>query len=167
MAKVARVGSGTAKLHLDWLHENGFLDVKRMANLRLFRADYSRKVFSRFKIAFNVAEIERSGLAEHLLKELHSQRSDVVSMVLLGPFSRGENDRRSKMDILIICKSRKPKINARKSGKLVNAELNVQCFTLKLWKETAGKDRAFYDRVISDGIPLFGKMPLLNDVALE
>jgi predicted nucleotidyltransferase len=156
VAKRAGVGTGTARSCLNWLVNSRFLELEKKGNLFLFKADFKAHVFRHFKLAFNILNIEKSGLPEFL-----GRLSGIGSAVIYGSFARGENDSKSDLDLLIIGTARNvPEI--RIYAKRVGSEINSISFTPAEWRNKAKKDRPFYERVIMDGIALVGEIPVVR-----
>ncbi len=161
-ARIAKVGPGTAKMQLDWLLKKRFLERKKKGNLYLFKADYKHSVFSRFKTAFNIMGIESSGMIEYMLKECKKKGLNVLSLVLYGSFARGENDSKSDMDILVVSKDGKPAFDTNRLKRYSKAEVNILFYTIDEWRQKAKKDKPFYERIVIEGIPLSGNLPVVE-----
>ena len=80
---------------------------------------------------------------------------------MYGSSARGEDTKKSDIDTLII--SRKPiKLKPFKSEKKIGRELTFVAYTLHEWRKKAYTDKPFYDRVIIDGIVLYGEKPVVK-----
>lgn len=156
VAKEAGVGSGTAKACLDWLAERSFLERERKGNLFLFKSDFKAQVFRHFKVALNVLKIEESGLVKGI-----ERLPGISSAVLFGSFARGENDKKSDLDILIVGTTRH-RLDLGPFSERIGSEINVISFTSSEWKRKAKEDKPFYERVVMDGIALVGEIPVLE-----
>ena len=154
-AEKADVGTGTARSCLNWLVDEGFLELEKKGNLCLFRANFRAQVFRYFKVAFNVLKIEKSGLARFLGK-----LPGMESAVVYGSFARGENDKKSDLDLLVVSRGKVPALGTYE--KRIGCEINAVCFTPAEWRNKSRKDEPFYERVIMDGIALAGEIPVVR-----
>lgn len=155
VAKMAKVSTATAKACLDFLFENRFLKKEKIGNLLLFKSDYESQVFRHFKIAFNVFLLESSGLAYFLKENINA-----TSIVVYGSFARGEDDEKSDIDILIISYEKKS-FDLSSFEKKLKRKIKMLHYNANQWKEKAKTDKPFYERVLLDGIALYGNPPVV------
>lgn len=155
VAKMAKVSTATAKTCLDFLFENKFLKKEKIGNLLLFKADYEPQVFRRFKMAFNVLSLESSGLADFLKENISA-----TSVVVYGSFARGEDDEKSDIDILVIAYEKKV-LDLSGFEKKLKRKIKLLYYNPNQWKEKAKTDKPFYDRILLDGIALYGNPPVV------
>lgn len=77
----------------------------------------------------------------------------------VGATARGEDDMKSDLDLPII--SKKKNIDLSRFEAKLKREINYIIYTPAQWNEKAKKDKPFYDRIIVDGIVLFGEFPVI------
>lgn len=154
-AKIAKVSTQTAKLQLDWLARNEFLKKETLGNLYLFKANYGSQSFRYFKIAFNIFELEKSGLIEYL-----RGKYEINSLVVFGSFAKGEDTPESDIDILLITNS-KEKPDMIEYIKRLKKDISLLQYSYKEWKEKAKKNKPFYEQTLIYGIVLSGSPPVI------
>lgn len=142
VSRAAKVGPSTAKRCLDRLTKEGLLERHRMGNMVLFKASMN-PAFKQIKVADNILRLQGSKIIEELIDEF-----EPLSITLFGSMARGENDSKSDLDLLIL--SRKP-----------SSRGEFLVYTPTKWKEKAKADPAFYERIVTEGIPLLGDLPLV------
>ena len=150
MAKKAGISPSVASGIMEWLVKNRFVERKNIGNLSIFRADYGHNTFKHFKIAMNMLKLENSGFVDYI------SLFEPFSVVLYGSFARGEDDENSDIDILIIS-NRNNLYELQKFEKQLENKINVQVFTPKKWESKTKFDKPFHERVVIEGITLYGQ----------
>ena len=69
----------------------------------LFRANTESYSYKDAKVYYNIKSIRNSGLIEHLDKELHFPEA----IVIFGSCAKGENDKKSDIDLFVISNIKK------------------------------------------------------------
>ena len=155
VAKKAKIGVATSKSCLDYLREKNIVKRKIVGKSHLFSMNLDNYVSRHIKILNSLNTIKNSGLVEELLK----RHRTINSILLYGSLARGDDDEKSDIDILII--SRKPiKLKPLKSH--LKREVTIVAYTLSEWRKKSVTDKPFYDRVIMDGIALYGEKPIVR-----
>jgi len=152
-AKKIGLSPSAVKKYADLLLSENLIVEERRANLRYFKSNIDNPAFRHFKIAHNLGLIEKSGLIKYLVEKI----PNVSSVVLFGSMARGENDKGSDLDLLVI--GSKKQVNLTEYQEKIMGEINMHNFSWGEWKGKASEDRPFHDEVIMNGIPLFGEMP--------
>jgi predicted nucleotidyltransferase len=80
---------------------------------------------------------------------------------LYGSCARGEDDPQSDIDFLIISR-RKEKVELGVSEKHLKRKITMLVYEPREWEEKAKKDKAFYERILIDGILLQGSLPVVK-----
>ncbi len=155
LAEKAGIGVSTAKTFLDYLFSQGIVKKKVIGRSHLYKIDTSNFLARHLKILFSLSELNDSGLVSELKKY------PINSIVLYGSVARGEDDMKSDVDILIVTR-KKSKITPLKAEQKLRRELTILAFTLPEWRMKAREDKVFYDRIITDGIPLVGNIPIVS-----
>ncbi len=156
-AKKARVGVATAKRVLDYLVERGLVKREILGRLYLHRLDNENVLTRQLKRAFSVAEVIESGLVEELL----TVYPHITSVVLFGSVATGTDTSGSDIDVLIISR-RTLHIGPLQAEKKLTRELSLLSCSYPKWKGKAENERAFYESVILDGLPLYGELPVVR-----
>ena len=151
-AKEGDVGVATAKRWLDYLHDNKIINLAVYGRMFQYSLNEESMVTRQIKIAFSVAEISKSGIVQELRK--HPQ---IVSIVLYGSLATGKDSPQSDVDILVIAR-RDIKVNTKTYP---GREVCVTAFTQTEWRNKAKKDKPFYDSIITQGIALYGELPVV------
>lgn len=154
IAKLAQVSSSTAKRFLDFYSEKGLLQKQRKANLVLFKANVENATFRHVKIGYFLLKLRP------LVDYLRSVYSD-SSIILYGSCARGEDDPNSDIDFLILSR-KKEKADLQRFEKQFERKITVLVYAPHEWEEKAVKDRSFYERILTDGIPLQGSLPVVK-----
>jgi predicted nucleotidyltransferase len=154
IAKVAEVSSSTAKRYLDFYEANGFLIRESKANLALFRANVENISFRFMKIALFLFKARP-------LTDFLSEAYSGSSIVLYGSCARGEDGPESDMDLLVVGR-RVEKMDLTRYEDMLGRKINLLIFEPREWEEKAEEDRAFYERVLVDGIVLQGTLPVVS-----
>jgi len=156
LAKKSDIGVATAKRCLDYLLEKDIVKRRIVGKSHLYSLNLENILARHVKILFSLNQIKESGLTEELLKNYPS----ITSIVLYGSAARGEDDPFSDIDILLIS-HKKVKISPLQAEKKLNREMTFLSYTLSEWRRKAKEDKPFYDRVILDGICLYGEKPVI------
>lgn len=157
LARKVELSIFSLKNAVDDLVEEGLLLERREGRLRYLKANMENLFFKRLKIAFNVKKILDSGIVNYL-KETTPATSSVV---LFGSWTKGEDDRKSDIDILLI--GQKPKrINVSDFEIELGRKVELTILRWSEWRKKAKEDRAFYLEVITNGIVFYGNLPVIE-----
>ena len=154
LSNKAGIGVATSKTYLDYLLSKGIVKRKIVGRSHLYSLDSTSFLARSIKTLISLYELNESGIVKELVTKY-----PINSIILYGSVARGEDDSKSDVDILIIS-HRKIRISLKSERKL-NRELSLIVYTLPEWKKKAREDKVFYDRVIVDGIPLYGEIPVV------
>ena len=153
VASHTRVSVSTVKAYLDSLVSDGFLLRSKRANLALFKANMEDPAFKHFKIAHLMRHLRP--LIRHL-----RQKYEKSSIILYGSCARGEDDKDSDIDLLII--GRAEKVELTDFEKKFNRTITVLVYSYQDWEEKAKQDEAFYESIITDGLVTQGNLPVIK-----
>jgi len=156
LAKKANVSVFSAKKAIDELiKEKILIEIKR-GKMRYVKANTSNLFFRHLKIAFSIKKIEESGLIEYLIKNVPA----IHSIILFGSMARGEDDENSDVDLLVI--GQRKKLDLSKFEKKVGREIRAIIMRWGEWRIKAKEDKAFYIEITTNGIVLYGNMPVIE-----
>lgn len=144
ISKLTNLSPSSVKTSLDLLKKNDLIIEERLANLRRISANSNNNILKQFKVLTNVEFIEPA------IKKLLPANT----IVLFGSFAKGENDKDSDIDILIIT-------NKKEKTRLTEIKgfpLQIIYRTPAQWNKMKENDEAFVDE-IRRGIVLKGEMP--------
>lgn len=144
------------KKYADLLVNEGVIKEERKANLRYFKININNLFVKQLKIAFNLNVLLKSGLIDFLKENL----ANISSIVLFGSMSKGENDKNSDVDILVIGKEKY--INLGEFEEKINRDITLHIFSWSEWNRKAKEDNAFYFEIIANGLALYGELPLIK-----
>lgn len=153
VASHAKVSVSTVKAYLDSLVRDEFLLRSKRANLALFKANIENAAFRHFKIAYFLRRV--GPLIEHL-----KQNYENSSIILYGSCARGEDDKDSDIDLLII--GRAGIVELTDFERKFNRTITLAVFTYQDWEEKAKQDEAFYESIIADGLVIQGNLPVIR-----
>jgi len=154
VARSAEVGSATAKRFLDFYVEEDFLQMQRKANLALFKANVENPAFRYMKVGYLITKVR--SLMDYL-EEVYPNSS----VVLYGSCARGEDDPKSDIDLLVISR-KKGKAELGTFERRLRRKITLLVYAPDEWDEKARKDRAFYERILIDGITMKGNLPVVR-----
>ena len=156
VSEMLNISTSTAHEYLTKMHKEGLLIKKEVGKTHLYSINIENVLARYMKIIISLAELNVSRIVDEIRKE----NSSVISIVLYGSTARGDDDEKSDFDILIISR-KKEKIGGLRSQRSVKRIINLEQYMLSEWKRKASDDKIFYDKVIVDGIPLFGEIPIV------
>ncbi len=156
LAKNTKLSPYAVKKYCDLLIKKDLLIDEKKANLRYFRANINNLFFKHLKIAFNINLILKSGLIDFLKDNL----VNVSSIVLFGSMAKGDDDKKSDVDILVIGKEKH--LNLNKIEEIIGKEITLHISSWSKWNKKAKVDKAFYFEIISHGIVLYGGVPIVK-----
>lgn len=154
IAKVSDVGVGTAKTCLDYLQSKNIVEKIVVGRNYSYKLSIDNVLTRYVKTTFSIGKILGSGL----IGEIVEKHPYVISIVLYGSVARGDDDSKSDIDILIISR-RKIVLKPLTAEKKIDKELTFLTYTIPEWRQKAKTDKPFYDRIIIDGIALYGEIP--------
>lgn len=138
------ISTTAVKKSTDKLLNFKIVKMEKKAVINEFKADLDSKAFYDYKRIFNLYEIKRHALVGLLVSEFNPE-----TIVLFGSYSRGEDNERSDIDLLIISK-RNPDIDLSEYEKVFNRRIN-----LIVLKDLSRSEPEFIN-TISNGIVLWG-----------
>ncbi len=153
LSRLIKISPFAVKKYSEVLLKEGLILDEKVANLRYFKANKDSIVFKQFKIANSVKKIIDSGLVEKIKENV----PNLSSIVLFGSVAKGEDDKNSDVDLLIIGNS--DHINF---GGILDNEINEHIFSWQEWKKQRKNNQAFYNDIVHFGISLFGELPLIK-----
>ena len=102
LAKKLKISPFAVKTYIDSLVKEDLVKDERKANLRYFKANINNLFFKHLKISFNINLLLKSGVIEFIKNNL----ANISSIVLFGSMARGDDDKKSDIDILVIGKEK-------------------------------------------------------------
>ena len=154
LSKKLKISAFATKKYADILIKEDLILEERKANLRYFKANINSLFFKQLKISNNINQIQKAGLIEFLKENIQN----LSSISVFGSVSKGEDNKESDLDILVIGKSKHLRLS--KFDDKLNKEINLHVFSWSEWNKKAKEDSPFYYEVISSGIPLYGILPI-------
>lgn len=156
LAKKARIGIGTAKQYLDWLLSKQIVKRKIIGKTHQYSLNLDNFVTRYIKILISLSEIKEAGIVEEIKNKL-----PVISIILYGSVAKGEDEPKSDIDLLVISR-KNVRIKPLRSEKNLKKEVTIICYTMAEWRRKAKEDKPFYDKIITEGIPLYGELPIVR-----
>jgi len=157
LARRVRLSIFALKNAVDDLVEEGILVERREGRLRYLRANMENLFFKRLKIAFSVKKLMDSGIVSYFKESFPA----LSSVVLFGSMSKGEDDRKSDVDILVMGQKLERIDVSDFEGKL-GRKIELTVLRWSEWRKKAKDDRAFYLEVMTSGIVLYGNLPVIE-----
>lgn len=155
LARRLRMSPATVMRALRLLIREGLITKRPEKHATYFKANLN-PCFRELKKAYTVSKILRSGV----LGLLSEKSVGLSSILLYGSAAKGEDDRESDYDFLVIA----ARCTAKSSEllRLLGREVTLQVFDAAGWKRVAKRNRAFYLDVISSSIVLYGEKPVID-----
>lgn len=143
-----------ANSFLRYFEKEGILLREKKGNLHLYRVNQDMPLVRHFRIVFNLMRAEDA----RLVKRLKGADPGLVSLVLYGSWSRGDNRKESDLDLVAISLAPKSAFAKALVGleRDLGASIELQVFTPQKWKSVKKGDFPFYMDVIAQGIVLYG-----------
>lgn len=133
-----------------WLakfEEEGLVKVRKEGVSKLYKLEKNDIIIKYLKIINNLIKLKE-------IKNLIGNYK--IKVYLYGSAARGEDNKESDIDLLIIGKIRKEDIidKINKISERINKQIRIEIFTSLEWVNLSKKDKAFYERVEKDKIEL-------------
>jgi len=157
LARRVELSVFSLKSAVDDLVGDGLLVERRVGRLRYLRANLDSLFFRCLKVAFNVKKILDCGIVEFLKQGVPA----VSSVVLFGSWAKGENDSKSDVDLLVIGQ-RPVEFDVSAFEARLKGGLELIVMRWSEWRRKAQEDRAFYLEIITDGVLLYGNLPVIE-----
>ena len=157
LSRITKVSTFSTKISVDYLLSLNLLKERKVGKMRYVRANSSNLFFKYLKISFSIKKIMDSGLMEYLLQNVPG----IFCIVLFGSVARGEDDKNSDLDLLVIG-HRTNKLEFSKFESKIGRKIRPIILKWTEWKKESEKNKAFYLEVITQGIPLYGDLPVVR-----
>jgi len=129
------------------------LKTKR-ANLVLFKANTENPSFRMMKLG--VFLLKAAPLTDFLAEKYPDS-----SVVLYGSCARGEDDSESDLDLLIVGKKIRH-VDMSAYEKQLSRRIALLVYSKSEWEDKAKMDKAFYERILVDGVAIHGTLPVVK-----
>lgn len=153
LARKTKVSPGFSKKVVDLLVHEDLLLKRKRGNLTLVKANLDSLVFKYMKIAFSLRVLFKTKFLDYLKENM-----ELSSIVLFGSVARGEDSSESDIDLLVIGTG---KISLTELESILKRKVSLIKYEQKEWLKKAKTDKAFYERIIIEGIPLYGNLPVV------
>lgn len=156
MARLLNMSPMTLKRSLDALLKDDLIVREKIKNQILYRANTDSQAYRFAKISYNLSWLEKNSIVESLVESVPG----TSSIVLYGSYAKGENDRHSDLDLLIISSAKE--VRTSDLGKKLGIDVNIMNFSKTSWTKQAKSNRAYYLDIITEGIVLYGTRPVVE-----
>jgi predicted nucleotidyltransferase len=155
IARKTKISPSTLSRTLTMLSKDKLLQMRKEKHATFFKANISN-LFKTLKSSYTLSILEDKKIVEYI----QENSSGLSSILIYGSAARGEDDRDSDYDFVVIAGS----CNAESEilSALLKRECSVKKFNLAQWKDASKKNRAFYLEVISSSIALHGNIPIID-----
>jgi len=120
LAKLFRKSPTTVSGILNKLKKKGILVSRKMSNHVLFRANTASLDYRSLKKRHNLEQVSSSGLIKYLVEKLN----DPEAIILFGSYEKGEDIKRSDIDIFVVTPSKKD-VELEKYGRLLKHDIQL------------------------------------------
>ena len=150
LAKEAKISPTTATNYLEELKKENLLSKEKSRNVILYKANSDNPLFKETKKYYNIKKILKSGLLDYLNQELNYPEA----IILFGSYAKGENIKRSDVDIFISTESKK-QVSLKEFERKLGAEIHLFIYSKKQIEELKVKNKELLNNVLN-GIKLSG-----------
>lgn len=157
LAREVKLSIFPLKNAVDDLVGEGLLLERREGGLRYLKVNVGNLFFRHLKIAFNVKKILDCGIVDFLRENVPA----LSSVVLFGSWAKGEDDRKSDVDFVVIGQ-RPRRIEVSDFEVKLGRKVELTFLRWSEWRKKAHEDRAFYLEVITNGIVFYGNLPVVE-----
>jgi len=144
------------KITVDKLVKQNILLENRQGNLRVIKPNMENQFFKQLKIAYSIKKIIESNIIKHLETNIPA----ISHIILYGSTAKGEDDEKSDIDLLII--GQRKMIDISKYQTKIGKEINLIIMRWSDWREQPKSNKAFYREILTNGIPLYGDIPVIE-----
>lgn len=146
----------TISKYLKDYEKDGVLISEKKFNHLLFKANLQSGEFKQIKLSYNLKILKSSGIIEYLSKEFNNPEA----IVLFGSFVKGENIKKSDIDLLIIT-SLKKELNLEKFENKLGYKVQLFTASRKEITEMKEKNKELLNSWIN-GITLYGYLEVFK-----
>ena len=139
------------------LKDDGFIVQQQIKDRTLFRGNLDAPSFRFMKISYNLDRLEKCGLISYLKEHFE----DIHSLILFGSFAKGRDGPKSDIDLILIAPTHlhaELKLFEKKLGH----PISLQVFTTREWAQQVKTNHPFYMDIITEGIVLLGRRPVIE-----
>ena len=147
------IGSGTVNNFLRNIHKDKILTKEIVGNVHLYHLNNESGLVKQLKILNTILELEKNKVVEKFL----SEDDAIISLIIYGSHTNGENDSKSDIDLLIITSKKKQFTNTiQKLESKINKIVSIQIMKISDWQKLKEKDKIFYESILQNHIVLYG-----------
>lgn len=158
VARELEISPNTASYCLHNLFGTGILKHMSVGRASQYELNNESVLLRHIKKLRTIDELASSGILGELKKK---EGMNILSITLYGSCARGADDPKSDIDLLVVS-TRRIKLGEIKSEKKIKRECNITNYTWGEWRKKAQEDKVFYEKVITDGEPLLGELPIVK-----
>ena len=147
ISKLLKNSPTTISKYLKKLEQDGVLKSERKLNHLIFKANTENEKFRRLKTDYNLNLVHESGFVEYLAEEFN--HPEVI--ILFGSFSKGENIKKSDIDIFILSQLKKD-INLKKFEERMGYKIQLFINSKKDVEKMKVKNRELLNNIINGKI---------------
>lgn len=153
LARQLKLSPNTAQIYLQLYEKEGLLTKEKVGNVILYGLSGN----------IVVAEFKKTYILLRLNKHIKAFLNDnklISSLILYGSSAKGEYDKNSDIDLLVISQSKSIELKSIHSIEAeLGREVKIEVLSLGEWRKLADKGDAFYLSVIKNSIALYGVIP--------
>jgi len=154
LAKLEKKSPTTIAKYLEQYKKENLLTSSRRFNHLFYKANPDNPAFRDMKIAYNIEQIRISGLIDFLAK------SNPEAIILFGSMRKGDNAKKSDIDIAVI-EPGKEEINVAPYEKKLNHSIQLIQLAPKDIESLKANNKEFLNS-IANGIVLYGFLELFR-----
>ncbi|MFH0713536.1 MAG: nucleotidyltransferase domain-containing protein [Candidatus Micrarchaeota archaeon] len=154
LARALKMSASSVLRALNFLASEKMLVRSKRSNGVYFKANLT-PLFKANKIAYTLSKI----FSSKVIEKVEKKSAGLNCFLLFGSAAKGEDDKNSDYDLLLITSS--TKISSGELAAKLGREVNLKIFNVAEWHDVKKKNNAFYNEVISNSVCLLGEKPVL------
>lgn len=155
IARNLNISTQTAKRFIDLFLMKGIISRQEKGNLHILKLNSESIFVKQMKLCLNIFKINETKIVKKLVDELNAS-----AVILFGSIARGEDDKNSDLDLLVISKEKR-RPNLENLEKKLGRSINLITYSVSDWRKKVIENKSFYEKIVYDGIVLFGEMPVI------
>jgi predicted nucleotidyltransferase len=153
LSRILSISPRTAQTYLQLYEKEGLLEKEKSGNA----------IFYSLATNATTKELKKTYLLLKISPSIHrflSENPQLSNITLYGSAARGEQDRSSDIDLLVISSSKRMNLSGMSQlERELGLEVKLEILTIGEWRKLAEKKDKFYSSITKNNILLYGALP--------
>ena len=151
LARKLKLSPNTAQVYLQLYESEGVLTREKIGNLVLYSLSSDSSLVIELKRFYALFRMNR------YIRDFINSNKDISSLILYGSVAKGEYDKKSDVDLLVISQTRNIELKGMKAMEIaLNREVKIEVLSPGEMRRLADKQDNFYLSVLKNNIVLHG-----------